>query len=121
MSQAYYLGNTPKEILNDAPRFWYAIRRNEDGELFLVRSDQLTDKSSYDINSLGSAEENFENFEFGIDYFDGIDEEHEIVDRNLNYPQYKWDNRSLYYYVNAEGHLVQRLFKGYTYPEGISS
>jgi len=44
MSANYYLGTTPIESLGDSPRYWYALRRNEDGELFLVRSDQIIDR-----------------------------------------------------------------------------
>jgi len=117
----YYFGRTPDNILGNSPQYFYALRRNDDGELFLVRSDQLIDKDSYDINIPGTPENNFEDFEAGIDYYDGIDEEHEIVFPNLKYPQYKWDSRAAFYYVNGEGQFVQRLFSGYEYPEGVSS
>lgn len=117
----YYLGRDPIETLGDSPRYWYALRRNEDGELFLVRSDQLTDKESYQLNIPGPPEENFENFQPGTDYFDGIDINHEPVYENMYYPQYRWDNRSIFYYIDSEGMLIQRLNQGYTYPTGISS
>ena len=121
MSSNYYLGTTPTENLGDSPRYWFALRRNQDGELYIVRSDQLTDSNSYDINIPGPPEENFEDFEPGIDYFEGIDENHEPEYNNMYYTQYRWDNRSMFYYVDDEGQLVQRLFRTYTYPEGISS
>jgi hypothetical protein len=117
----YYLGRTPVETLGDSPRYWYALRRNEDGELFIVRSDQLTDDTSYDINVPGNVENNFEDFETGIDFFEGVDDEHEFVYVNIKYTQYRWDDRSIFYYVDDQGQLVQRVFSGYTYPEGISS
>lgn len=121
MSENYYLGTTPSEALGDSPRFLYLIRRNQDGELFFVRSDQLRDKSSIELNIPGPIEENFEDFEPGIDYFEGIREDHEIEYANLVWPQYRWDNRSSLYYINDEGQLVQRINQGYTYPVGISS
>lgn len=117
----YYFGRTPVETLGDSPRYWYALRRNEDGELFIVRSDQLTDPNSYDINVPGSPSENFEDFEPGIDYFEGVDVNHELQYNNMFYTQYRWDDRSIFYYVDDEGRLVQRIFKSYEYPEGISS
>lgn len=117
----YYFGRTPVEALGDSPRYWYALRRNEDGELFIVRSDQVTDDTAYDINIPGNPEENFEDFEPGVDYFEGIDEEHEAQFKNMYYTQYRWDDRSIFYYVNEQGQLVQRIFAGYTYPDGISS
>lgn len=117
----YYFGTSPVEQLGDSPRYFYAMRRNTDGELFFVRSDQLTDATDVTINEPGSLGETFQDFEAGVDYFDGIDAEHEILYDNMKYPQYKWDNRSLFFYIDSQGQLVIRINKGYTYPDGISS
>lgn len=117
----YYLGRDPIETLGDSPRFWYALRRNIDGELYIVRSDQVTDKESYEINTPGDPVENFEDFEPGVDYFEGVNENHEPIFDNLKYTQYRWDNRSIFYYVDSEGQLVQRINQGYAYPVGTSS
>ena len=116
----YYLGRDPIETLGDSPRYWYALRRNDDGELYIVRSDQVTDKASYSINDVGDPTENFEDFEPGIDYFEGVDAEHNKLFDNMKYTQYRWDDRSIFYYVDSEGNLIQRIFQGYTYPTGIS-
>jgi hypothetical protein len=118
---AYYFGRTPDDVLGPSPQYFYALRRNMDGELFLVRSDQLIDKASYDINTPGAPSGNFDDFEAGIDFFDGIDDEHEELFANLKYPQYRWDSRAAFYYIDEEGVFVQRLFSGYEYPEGVSS
>lgn len=117
----YYLGRDPIETLGDSPRYWYALRRNEDGELFIVRSDQVTDKESYEINIPGDPTENFENFIPGTDFLDGIKADHEPEYENMYYTQYRWDDRSIFYYVDAQGMLVQRINQGYSYPTGISS
>ena len=117
----YYLGRDPVEILGDSPRYWYALRRNQDGELFIVRSDQVSDKEAYSINIPGPVEENFEDFEPGVDYFDGTTEDHEPAYENMYYTQYRWDDRSMFYYVDSQGMLVQRINQGYTYSLGISS
>lgn len=117
----FYFGTTPQQTLGDSRRFWYALRRNDDGELFIVRSDQITDTESYDINLPGPPEDNFEDFEPGIDFFEGIAADHEPAYANMYYTQYKWDERSMFYYINGEGQLVQRLFRSYEYPENISS
>jgi hypothetical protein len=117
----YYLGRDPVEILGDSPRYWYALRRNQDGELFIVRSDQVSDKEAYSINIPGPVEENFEDFEPGVDYFDGIAEDHELSYENIYYSQYRWDDRSMFYYVDSQGMLVQRINQGYTYPTGTST
>jgi hypothetical protein len=116
----YYLGRDPVETLGQSPRYWYALRRNDDGELYIVRSDQVTDKESYSINDVGDPTENFEDFEPGIDYFEGVDAEHNKLFDNMKYTQYRWDDRSIFYYVDSEGNLIQRIFQGYTYPTGIS-
>lgn len=120
-SSSYYLGTTPTEGLGNSPRYWYALRRNDDGELFLVRSDQIIDRDAYELNIPGPPEEDFDNFVVGTDYLDGVDLTHELVKENMYYPQYRWDDRSLFYYVDGEGMFVVRINKGYSYPSGISS
>jgi hypothetical protein len=120
-SSTYYLGTTPTEGLGFAPRYWYALRRNQDGELFLVRSDQIADGDAYALNIPGPIEEDFTGFEAGIDFLGGIDATHEPTSANMVYPQYKWDGRSLFYYIDNEGMFVVRINKGYSYPVGISS
>ena len=117
----YYIGRDPVETLGDSPRYWYALRRNDDGELYIVRSDQVTDKEAYTINEVGDPTENFEDFEPGIDHFEGVDEDHNKPFANMKYTQYRWDDRSIFYYVDTDGQLIQRIFQGYTYPNGISS
>lgn len=117
----YYIGTDPAVALGDSPRYFYAIRRNEDGELFFLRSDQLKDKDTISINNPGSPDGNFEDLEPGIDFFEGVREDHELQYDNILYTQYKWDNRSTLYYIDDEGMLVQRINYSYDYPEGISS
>jgi hypothetical protein len=121
MPSTYYLGQSPDEALGDSPRYWYALRRNEDGELFLLRSDQLKDKDSIELNLPGDPAETFEDFEPGVDYFEGITADHEIEYDNLVWTQYRWDNRNILYYIDNQGRLTQRINQGYTYPTGHSS
>ena len=121
MPSTYYLGSSPDEALGNSPRYWYALRRNSDGELFLLRSDQLIDKDSIELNLPGAPAENFEDFEPGVDYFEGIAADHEVEYDNLVYPQYRWDNRTMLYYIDSEGRLTQRINQGYSYPTGHSS
>jgi len=116
-----YFGRTPSDILGNSPQYFYALRRNSDGELYFIRSDQLTDNDTVEINEPGASTDNFDDFEAGVDYFEGIDTDHNLVFSNMKYPQYRWDNRSMLYYIDDEGRLTQRINKTYTYPEGISS
>jgi len=121
----YYIGTSPSEVLNGfIKRYFYGLRRNDDGELFLIRIDQLQggEGASVVINDLGEASENFPDFEEGIDFLEGIDAEHNIQYDNLRYQQMKWEGRALLYYIEPEtGHFVQRISEAYTYPEGVSS
>jgi hypothetical protein len=121
MPSTYYLGTSPTEALGDSPQFFYGMRRNDDGELFLIRSDQLRDFDAVEINNPESVGETFDDFEAGVDYFDGVDVDHDIVYSGLKYTQYKWDDRSIFYYVDSNGNLVMRINKGYNYPDGTSS
>ena len=121
----YYIGTSPTDVINGfIKRYYYGLRRNDDGELFLIKVDQLSggDENIAVINDIGIAAENYLDFEEGIDYLAGINEDHEIVNDNLRYPQFKWDNRSLTYFIDpADGQFIQRLSETYTYPQNISS
>lgn len=119
-SNNYYLGTDPESRLGDTPRFFYGFRKNENGSLFLVRSDQLRDKDVVQINNPGEETENYTDFEVGVDFFEGIDVNHNPVYDNLRYQQYRWDDRAMFYYVNDEGELVVRLNSNYTYNNGDS-
>jgi len=121
----YYVGNDPKTI-NDSfiKRYFYGLRRNDDGELFLVRLDQLSsgDENIVIINNEASSDENFPDFEEGIDFLDGIDEDHNIVYENLRYPQIKWEGRSITYFIDdVTGEFTLRVSEGYDFPPNISS
>ena len=122
---SYYIGTSPSEVLGGfIKRYFYGLRRNDDGELFLVVSDQLGsgDDNSVVINDIGPSEENFPDFEEGIDFLDGVDENHNVVYDNLRYQQIKWEGRSLLYYIEPDtGVFVQRISEAYTYPTTISS
>ena len=122
---SFYLGNNPQDVLDGIiKRYLYGLRRNSDGELFLVKIDQLQggDDQIATINEVGVRAENLPDFEEGIDFLEGIDEAHEIVYDNLRYQQLRWDGRSLTYYIDpVDGQFIQRLSEGYTYPENISS
>mgnify|MGYP001402063982 FL=1 len=120
---SYYIGTSPTDVIGSfIKRYFYGMRRNDDGELFLIVADQLAgNQDSVTINELGVAEDNFLDFEEGIDFLDGIDANHNIVYKNLRYQQIRWDDRSLVYYVEPDtGQFVQRVTETYVYPDGIS-
>jgi hypothetical protein len=114
----YYIGNENLDLLGDGvPRYFYALRRTDDGLLYFLRIDQLKDvDEEIIVNDPGLAENDFEEFEYGVDFFDGREaESHARPYANLHWDQYRWDSRSVYYYINANGELVVRLNKVYTY------
>lgn len=116
----YYLGNDPYSALGDTPRFFYGLRKNENGSLFLERSDLLKGSDAVTINNPGEESGNYNDFETGVDFFEGIDINHNPVFENLKYQQYRWDDRSVFYYVNNDGELVARVNNGYEYTPGTS-
>ena len=122
---SYYIGTSPSEVQSGfIKRYFYGLRRNDDGELFLVVVDQLRggDENVVIINDLGVAEDNYPDFEEGIDVLDGIDINKDVLYPNLRYPQFKFDNRSLLYYIDPEtGFFIQTISEAYAYPEKISS
>lgn len=115
----YYIGQQPADVLGDQPRFFYALRRTDDGELYFARIDQLIGEDSIDINNPGDPNENYEDFEVGVDFYEGRDVYHNLVFDNLKYEQYRWDDRSIYYYIDDDGQLVARVNATYTYPTGV--
>jgi hypothetical protein len=116
----YYFGEDPEKRLGDSPRYFYGIRRNAKGSLFLIRSDQSKDKETIQINIPGNEDDNFGEFEVAVDFIEGVDVNHNPVYPNMKYPQYRWDDRSIFYYVNDDGELVARINNGYAYPSGTS-
>ena len=116
----YYFGEDPEKRLGDSPRYFYGIRRNAKGSLFLIRSDQSKDKETIQINIPGNDEDNFGEFEVAVDFIEGVDVNHNPVYPNMKYPQYRWDDRSIFYYVNDDGELVARINNGYAYPSDTS-
>jgi len=119
---ANYIGFTPEQIYGAVKnRFFYGLRRTDNGELFLGKLDQLKTNDSVTVNNPGDPEQNYPSYEEGQDFLEGRDAFHNIVYENLNYEQFRWDDRNLYYYINDEGELVVRINQSFTYDESVSS
>jgi hypothetical protein len=120
-----YIGVTPDRFFDGFERkFLYGLRRNDDGEVFLIKINQAApeEDNSIVINDTGPVEENFPDFEEGIDFLSGVDEDRNVVYDNLRYTQIKWDNRSMTFYIEPDsGQFVQRVSKGFQHPDGIST
>jgi hypothetical protein len=111
----FYLGQDPEQSLGGAPRFFYGLRKNENGSIFLVRSDQIKGRDSIEVNIPGEDIGNYNDFENGVDFYEGIDINHNTVFENLKYQQYRWDDRPVFYYIDAEGQLVVKINNGHNY------
>ena len=117
---AYYIGSeTNFENLLGAgnPRFFYALRRDDDGLLYFAKIDQIKDVGTITVNNPGLAEFDYTDFEYGVDFFEGrLEEDHSRPYANLQWDQYRWDNKNMYYYINESGELIVRINQQYTYP-----
>lgn len=119
---ANYTGFSPTELLVSVPnRFFYGLRRTDNGEAFIQKIDQLKNDDSLQINDPGPIEDNFPNFEDGQDFFEGRDSQHNLVYNNLNYEQFKWDKANIYYYIDDEGFLTARINQTFQYNDLSSS
>lgn len=119
MASNYVFGRDPNELIGDQPRYFYALRRTDDGELYFSRVNQLSREDSIEINTIGDYEDNYNDFQVGVDFFEGRDVYHNLVYQNLNYEQYRWDDRSMYYYIDDDGQLIIRTNTKYQYPSGV--
>lgn len=117
-----YIGSNPDQIYGAVEnRFFYGLRRTDQGELFVAKADQTKKDASISVNKPGDPLDNFSSFQEGQDFYEGRDVNHNIVYENLSYEQFRWDNRNIYYYVNNEGELVARINQNFTYDENSSS
>jgi hypothetical protein len=120
MSQ--YAGNEAGYITGNLDgRYFYGLRRTEQGELFFTKIDQMDPTASLQVNKPGDPSNNFPDFEQGQDFYEGRDQNHEIIYENLNYEQFRWDNRHINYYINDDGEFVVRVNAKHTYSNDISS
>tara|TARA_X000001036_G_scaffold439930_2_gene493171 strand:- start:37 stop:396 length:360 start_codon:yes stop_codon:yes gene_type:complete len=115
-----FLGQSIQNMIDQTDsRFFYGLRRTDDGELYVAKVDQLKSHDSIQINKEGDPAQNYEDFQQGEDFLEGRDVNHARVYTNLNYEQFRWDNRNISYYIDDSGNLVARINEDYTYPTGV--
>lgn len=103
---SYYIGVSPGDVIGTlSKRYFYGLRRTDNGDVFFGKYDQLRSES-LTINNPGESIDNYNNFEEGQDFFEGRDVNHEIVFDNLNYEQFRWDSRNLTYSINDDGDFI---------------
>jgi hypothetical protein len=115
-----FLGQSIHNMIDQTDaRYFYGLRRTDDGELYVAKVDQLTSHDSIAINAEGDPTDNYEDFDQGENFFEGRNVNHERLYKNLNYEQFRWDNRNISYYIDDSGNLVARINEDYTYPTGV--
>jgi len=117
----YYVGG---EVQQDAllgaevPRYFYGLSRDDTGTLYFYKIDQITSTSSLIVNNAGSAANNFQEFEYGVDFFDGrLATDHSRPYANLVFDQYRWDNKNIYYYLDSTGQFVASVNQQHIYDQ----
>jgi hypothetical protein len=90
-------------------RYFYGLRRTDEGELYIGKVDQLAANDPVSINEPGAIADNFNDFDQSYDFFEGRDLNHNKPFRNLKYEQFRWDDVNLNYYINPEGELIVRI------------
>lgn len=117
-----YVGENSDQIVSSVKdRYFYGLRRTDKGELFLGKMDQLAPDGEIQINKPGDNANDFDDFEEGSDFYEGRNVSHELAYSNLNYEQYRWAEKNLWYYINSEGELVASVNKKVAYDDGSSS
>ena len=98
-----YVGAVGEQnILGDNKRFLYALYRDDVGNLYYWKVDQLTDTAGYVVNNPGLSQNDFQEFEYGVDFFDGrLATDHSRPFSNLAFDQYRWDNQNINYYIST--------------------
>lgn len=115
---AFLLGNDAGSLLNGQPRYFYALRRTEQGDLYVSRVDQLGN-DSIQINDIGDPDDDYNKFQVGVDNFNGRGINHERTYVNLKFDQYRWDDRFLSYYIDEDGYLSAIIGKDREYPTDV--
>ena len=116
MAQVFGVGIDELQRTLANNRYFYGLRRTDQGELYMVKADLLKLEDGVQLNRPGDIDENYNNWSRGEDFFEGRDQQHRKVYPNLVYEQYKWDGRNLFYYVNSDGELVLKVNEAHTYP-----
>lgn len=102
-SSVYIVGGTS----DSGAYYFYALRRDDEGNLFIRRDDVSNENISPDIFGPIKPSEFDGNF-IDVDYFDGRNTDHtlENTTENVKYEQWYWDNKLASFYIDADGELV---------------
>lgn len=87
--------------------YFYALRRDDDGNLFIRRDDVSNDAVSLDIFGLNKPVE-FEGNFIDVDYDAGRKADHTLENpvEDVKYEQWYWDTKLASFYIDVDGELV---------------
>lgn len=103
------------DITDGKNRYMYALRRNDDGDLYVARVDLNDSNDSLTLFNIPAPEEL--EYYTGESYFSNRDPvTHELTydPDHVVYEQWTYDSKLMQHYINAEGELVVEM--GGSYP-----
>jgi hypothetical protein len=109
MSDTYVVGKTITEFRNADDDYLFALRRTEDGDLYMLKSNiSLNHSSVVELFGETPPDEFVEMDMPGDDYFEGRGTDHELVNTSaeVKYEQWKWVSRTQSYHIDSNGFLV---------------
>ena len=79
MSETFGIGIEDLQQSLGNARYFYGLRRTDQGTLYLVKADLLELEDGVIVNKPGAPSQNYNDFSRGQDFFDGKDTEHKKV------------------------------------------
>ena len=73
-----YVGQAPLEG-DTGERYFYALRRDDDGQLFIAKVDKASPTDVIQINRPGGTDGNYTDFQAGESFFEGRNPNHVLV------------------------------------------
>lgn len=115
-----YIGPSP-DYSSTSNRYLYALRRDDEGTLYIARLDSKDSTDSIDLVNgiLPESLSGLVDLDSG-EYFEGRSSTtKELVSETLNYEQWRWENKFISYYINADGEFVALVGEDRTYPTDV--
>lgn len=113
MTTPYVVGKTVDQFKNSTDTYFFALRRSEDGDLYLTKTKLNSPSGTVDLFP-SEVPELFADYDIpGDDYFDGRKEDHtlEYTEEELKYEQWKWVDGIRSYYIDSDGYFVVSIGK----------
>lgn len=106
MTTPFILGKSVAEFNDPASTFLYALRRTEDGDLYLLKVNE-NDGSVIELfgENIPAA---FAEYALGDDFFEGRGEDHvlDYATSDVKYEQWKFVNAEQTYYIDSDGYFT---------------